>query len=500
MDTIVYKIADNIDLVALAKRLCRRGGTTLFLSAMEEHPRSRYSFLCVEPFLTFRSFDSVCRISTANGISYAFGNPCEIIRTVFRRYEIDGESDLPLPLGGAFGYFGYDLKNHLEPKAKTNPVKDIPLPDCYLNFYDAFLVFDHKTREAFVISTGIEPDGSRDRKKAELRIKQWERFIQTCIPESELPPTIAGGYYEDLFEFNPDDTAVNFENLYDFSHKFYSDFTKDGFIEAVKKSKRYIYQGDIYQVNLSQRFEIRDDEIHPFDLFESLLITSPAPFAAYINAGDFQFVSSSPELFLKMDGNHIITCPIKGTRPRGSNPEESRRMLLDLQSSEKERAELVMITDLLRNDLGKVCKYGSVLTTEFLKIEQHPTVYHMVSTIEGELKDGTGHLDALFSCFPGGSITGAPKIRAMQIIDELEPVARGIYTGTHGYIGFNQRSQFSITIRTAICAKNYIWYQSGAGIVADSEPQAEYEETIVKAVAFFKAVEIAGQKKKLVLG
>jgi anthranilate/para-aminobenzoate synthase component I len=217
---------------------------------------------------------------------------------------------------------------------------------------------------------------------------------------------------------------------------------------------------------------------------------SPAPFSAFFNFGDFQIASSSPELFLRLSGSHIQTKPIKGTRPRDPEPTRDAQLAYELQTSAKELAELVMITDLLRNDLGRVCEFGSVQVPELARLERFAQVQHLVSTIEGRLRPDVTHFAALASCFPGGSITGAPKFRAMEIIDELEPIARGPYCGCHGYLGFNRESQLSITIRTAICKDGLAHFHVGAGIVADSNPEAEYEETLAKAAGFLAALQL----------
>jgi anthranilate/para-aminobenzoate synthase component I len=217
---------------------------------------------------------------------------------------------------------------------------------------------------------------------------------------------------------------------------------------------------------------------------------SPAPFAAYLDCGEFQLASSSPELFLRLSGSQIVTRPIKGTRPRGEDPTRDAQFTYDLQTSAKEMAELVMITDLLRNDLGRVCEFGTVQVPELVRLERFAQVQHLVSTVEGRLRDDATHLTAFASCFPGGSITGAPKFRAMEIIDELEPVTRGPYTGAIGYLGFNRESQLSIAIRTAVCTATAHHFHVGAGIVADSNPSAEYDETLAKARGFLSALEL----------
>jgi len=228
-----------------------------------------------------------------------------------------------------------------------------------------------------------------------------------------------------------------------------------------------------------------------------LSAVSPAPFSAFLDCGDYQVVSSSPELFLRLSGSHIQTRPIKGTRPRDADPTHDAQLAYELQTSEKELAELVMITDLLRNDLGKVCEFGSVQTPELARLERFAQVQHLVSTVEGRLRKGVTHLAALAACFPGGSITGAPKFRAMEIIDELEPISRGPYCGCHGYLGFNRESQLSITIRTAICKDGLAHFNVGAGIVADSNPEAEYEETLAKAAGFLAALEVAERRLEI---
>src|SRR5439155_19713019 len=241
------------------------------------------------------------------------------------------------------------------------------------------------------------------------------------------------------------------------------------------------------QVNLAHRLAARSGQ-SGWNLFQSLAGVSPAPFSAYLNCGDLEVVSSSPELFLRLSGSHIQTRPIKGPRPRAADPTRDAQLSYELQTSAKEVAELIMITDLLRNDLGRVCEYGSVQAPELLRLERYPQVQHLVSTVEGRLRSDITHLTALANCFPGGSVTGAPKIRAMQIIDELEPVTRGPYTGCLGYLGFTRESQLSITIRTAICKAGWSYFHAGAGIVADSQPEAEYEETLAKAAGFLAAL------------
>ncbi len=306
--------------------------------------------------------------------------------------------------------------------------------------------------------------------------------------------TFRFGFYEDLLVYNHA-TAQWFEvgslrddlqpaqfSSAEIDTRWKSNFSRDEFVERVRIAQDYIASGDIYQVNLSQQFHaLLSRGASLFSLYDRLRAVSPAPMAAYLQQGEREILSSSPETFLRMHGRVIETRPIKGTRPRFADPELDSRSAFELQTSEKEIAELVMITDLERNDLGRVCEFGSVKVTEMLKHERLEQVHHLVSTVTGQLREGLDQVDVLQSCFPGGSITGAPKKRAMEVIAELETVPRGLYTGVIGYLGFNGESQFNIAIRTMDRKGQCLTYGVGAGIVADSDPEMEYEETLQKA-------------------
>jgi para-aminobenzoate synthetase component 1 len=437
----------------------------LLRSAMFDSPHARYSFVAVEPFLTFRSSGSRCEVTHhASRITHhvQFGNPWHLLDALMSRYELLDEIDLPFPLGGSFGYWGYDLKNFVEPKLPRRAVNDLELPDCHVGFYDSLVVFDHLLGKVCVVSTGLAVDGSRDEQRARERADFWRSRLA-----SDVPPTLHHA-----------------SRITHHASGISSATSRIVFLAAVERVQRYIRAGDIYQVNLSHRLAARC-EFSGWELFGQLLAVSPAPFAAYLDCGEFQIISSSPELFLRLSGSQITTRPIKGTRPRSPEATRDAQLAYELQTSAKELAELVMITDLLRNDLGKVCEFGSVQVPELAKLERFSQVQHLVSTVEGRLRGEVTHFMAFASCFPGGSITGAPKFRAMEIIDELEPLARGPYTGCHGYLGFNRESQLSISIRTAIRKADTAYFQVGAGIVADSVPEAEYEETLAKGQGFF---------------
>jgi para-aminobenzoate synthetase component 1 len=519
---------------SLVEQLQNERGIVLLRSNSLDLPQARYSLVVANPFLTFRSFGSRCEITSVKSpiahypLPIQFGNPWHLLDALMARYELLDEIDLPFPLGGAFGYWGYDLKNFSEPKLPRRAVNDLELPDCHVGFYDSLVVFDHQIGRVFVVSTGLDADGSRSQKRAGERLEFWKgQLLRTFTPAPALSERMGKSSF--LCPANPC-VAGSCDKRESFLPRFRqggegrgggaisSNVTRADFIAAVERAQKLIRAGDIYQVNLSQRLTARltgggeaPDEpnrsqlnspsaargdIRPaewffgWELFQKLCAVSPAPFAAFLDCGDFTLASSSPEQFLRLSGSQIITRPIKGTRPRDADPTRDAQLAYELQTSAKELAELVMITDLLRNDLGKVCEYGSVQTPDLARLEKFAQVQHLVSTVEGRLRKEVTHFAAFASCFPGGSITGAPKFRAMEIIDELEPVSRGPYCGAIGYLGFNRESQLSITIRTAVCKEGQAHFNVGAGIVADSHPEAEYTETLAKARGFLAALEL----------
>ena len=470
-----------------------------------DSPAARYSFVTANPFLTFRSFGSRCEITFGESqisnlkSQIQFGNPWHLLDALMARFELLDEIDSPFPLGGAFGYWGYDLKNFTEPKLPRRAVNDLELPDCHVGFYDSLVVFDHRLGKVSVVSTGLDADGSRRETRAGERLEFWQsQLSKTLTPALSLLEREREHLFPRLASSNATDSRDTLETFLPRPRRggegrgegaISSNLTRADFIAAVQHAQRYIRAGDIYQVNLSQRL-MAQGEFAGWELFEKLSTVSPAPFSAFLDCGDFEIASSSPEQFLRLSASHIQTRPIKGTRPRDADPTRDAQLAYELQTSAKELAELVMITDLLRNDLGKVCEYGSVQVPELAKLEKFAQVQHLVSTVEGRLRDDVTHFAAFASCFPGGSITGAPKFRAMEIIDELEPVSRGPYCGALGYLGFNRESQLSITIRAAICRDGVAHFNVGAGIVADSNPEAEYEETLAKARGFLAALNL----------
>jgi para-aminobenzoate synthetase component 1 len=470
MPTLVELVPTAHSPESLVATLRHQGtpGLVLLRSSCFEIPEARYTFITARPFLTLRAHGSRCELlDRGSHRTSHFGNPWRLLEALLARYELLDEVDLPFPLGGAFGFWGYGLRRFVEPRLGAGPADDLELPDAVVGFHDSLVVFDHHTGQSWIIATGVQPDGSRSEREARRSADHWRRLLETTPnPILSLP-------------------KVNHRSASP-RPKLRSSLSRDSYCTAVDRARAYIRNGDIYQVNLAQRFDTAIQE-DAWSLFQKLFSASPSPFGAFLDAGDFQLASISPELFLRFSGAHILTRPIKGTRPRSSDATRDAQLAFELQTSPKELSELVMITDLLRNDLGRVCEYGSVQVPEFLRLERYAHVQHLVSTVEGRLRAGTTHLGALEAAFPGGSITGAPKIRAMEIIDTLEPVARGPYTGCAGYLGFNRESQFNILIRTALIRGEQAWYHAGAGIVADSDPEAEYLETVAKAQAFLNA-------------
>jgi para-aminobenzoate synthetase component 1 len=471
MRPLIRKASASLEPEELVNRLSGEPGVMLLRSGLFGMPQARYSLVVARPYLAFRSFGSRCELEYGGGKSMQFGSPWQVLDGLMARYELLDEVDLPFPLGGCFGYWGYELRHFVEPGLTRLAVNDLELPDCHLGFYDSVVVFDHRDRSTWMVCTGLTADGSRSQAAARRQMDFWrERCGEGFTMTARVSTVAPGGGPEAGSDVR-------------------SSFSREDYVKRVERVQAYIRAGDIYQANLSHRLEACCG-VGGWELFQRLSEVSPAPFAAYLDAGGFQVVSSSPEMFLRLSGRQVVTRPIKGTRPRSADPTRDAQLAYELQTSAKELAELVMITDLLRNDLGRVCEYGSVQVPELVRLERYPHVQHLVSTVEGRLRRDVTHLSAFASCFPGGSITGAPKIRAMQIIDELEPVTRGLYTGCLGYLGFNRESQLSILIRTAVCLGARVYFHTGAGIVADSEPEAEYGETLAKAGGFFSALRL----------
>ncbi len=442
---------------------------TVFLDSSMRHARlGRYSFITGDPFLVFSSKGRKCYLRTAKETTVLKDNPFDLLQKLIKKYRIKNTPHTPPFPGGVAGYFSYDMGGHLE-NLPDDTLDDINFPDCCLGFYDWSLIIDHQAETTHLVSTGFPlQDKELREEKAATRLKEIKSiFYGKPAPAESISPT----------------------NNLTSGNSFSSNFTKENYLKAIIKAKDYIAAGDIYQVNMTQRLHATI-KVSPLTLYEKLRKKNPAPFASFLNFPGSTIASSSPERFIKMAGNRLETRPIKGTRPRGKTLAQDAALKKELLASKKDRAELLMIVDLERNDLSKVCCQNSVKVPELFTLETYATVHHLVSTVEGTLSPDIDMIDVLRATFPGGSITGCPKIRAMEIIEELEPTKRSVYTGSIGYIGFDGNSDFNIVIRTFLIKNNTAFFQVGGAIVADSEPESEYQETFDKAKALIAALDL----------
>ncbi len=430
-------------------------------SGIDAERLGRYSFIGSAPFLRIETKNDSIHIYEGNSQEHYKGNPLSTLQAFLREYQIDNHTEFPF-VGGAVGYFSYDLCHHIEKLPKT-AIDDLELPDMILGFYDGIVIIDHLENKIYIASAGLP---ERDSQVAYQKVQALKTYIEQAV-------NIDTNYLDKGYSQN--------------KVKLTSNFTKENYCRTVDRAREYIRNGDIFQMNMTQRYTTLINR-HPLNIYEYLREINPAPFAAYLDYGNMKVISSSPERFIQKRGKLLETRPIKGTMPRGKTQKEDIQNKKILFNSEKDRAENVMIVDLMRNDLGRVCRFGSVNVPELFCIESYATVHHLVSTVIGELKPEYDAVDCVMATLPGGSITGAPKIRAMEIIDELEPTCRHLYTGSIGYIGFDGDMDLNIVIRTILIKKDRAYYQVGGGIVWDSIPEKEYEETMAKGEALKEAL------------
>ncbi len=452
------------DAFALLKFFGRERHVFWLDSSLSHKTRGRYSILGFDPF---------------DVVAIKREDPFPILKKKFARFQDEGGPRPAWPLvSGMVGYLAYDAGLLLEDIPQQAP-HDLKLPNAWFGCYDVMLVVDHGAHQVHLCSSGFpELNRSRRQQRAQARLhvllKQWRSFVQ---------------------EGNSSQSAVA-----PMAVTWRSNFTQKQFEAAVRQAQAFILAGDIYQVNLAQRFAgtfAGRGQVNPVELYGRLRAQAPSYFGSYLDCGSFQILSSSPEEFLSLRGREVLTWPMKGTRPRGESRAEDQRLKKELARSAKDRAELLMITDLERNDLGRVCDFGSVRVRKLRTVETYRTVHQGTSTVAGRLRSGLDGFDLLRACFPGGSITGCPKIRAMKIIETLEPVKRGIYSGAFGYVDFSGDLNFNILIRTLIKKERNVFFHVGSGIVADSTPDGEYQETLVKARSLFGA--FAPTKKVIIL-
>jgi para-aminobenzoate synthetase component I len=452
-------------------------------SASDPEHLGRHSFLTADPFTAVRAKGRLTQQLVDGNWVRIDADPLAHVRALLEPHGRAAVADVPPFQGGAAGYVGYDwgAAHERVPRARYD---DLAVPDLLLGLYDWVIAWDHQAGRAWVVSTGIPEQASARRHRAARRLA----FVKERLADGRM-----GGWADGLSRsslqsahppIRPSAPSYPVPDVPDVR----SNFTREGYLDAVARVIEYIRAGDIFQANLSQRLQAPLVGT-PLGLYDRLRRRNPAPFSAYLEFGDLVVASSSPERFLRVqpDGR-VETRPIKGTRPRGVGPEHDAALALALAESEKDRAENVMIVDLLRNDLSRVCRPGTVRVPELFALEHYATVHHLVSTVVGEVAPGHDAVDVLRAAFPGGSITGAPKVRAMQIIAELEPTARGVYCGAIGYLSTSGALDTSIVIRTYLVRGRDVYFQVGGGIVADSDPEQEYRETLDKAQGLLTAL------------
>ncbi|AOM03354.1 aminodeoxychorismate synthase component I [Bacillus cereus] len=425
---------------------------------LESGRGGRYNIVGLNPVAVIRGKDETLHISESGKGTIKRGNPLDLMQEYMEQWKTDYNPEYPPFQGGAIGYFSYDCIRYIE-KLPSLAEDDIDIPDIFFLLFDDVFVYDQKEQVLWVITHYVDKY-----EEAKERLNEWKSLWMTEAPEVTVP-----------FE-SPEKKSEAVA------------FTEAGFMKAVECIQEYIGAGDVFQVNLSTRQE-RTLQTHPLEIYTSLREINPSPYMGYLELGDFQIVSGSPELLIKKQGTEVSTRPIAGTRSRGADEQEDEELARELIENEKERAEHVMLVDLERNDLGRVCKYGTVEVDEFMVIEKYSHVMHIVSNVRGEVEEDKDAFDLVKAVFPGGTITGAPKIRTMEIIEELEPVRRGIYTGSIGWIGYSGDTELNIVIRTLLAKDGKAHVQAGAGIVIDSNPENEYKESLKKAIALWRAKE-----------
>lgn len=445
----------------------------LFESVKGPDNIARYSFLGFDPYMVFRLKAGSIEIESMGEKVVSHEKPLKKLGELLRRYPQMPLSDLPPFQGGAVGLLSYDFVHYLERLPQT-AADDLRIPEAHFFMTDKVIAFDHKEKRAWVIvcpgarlGNGADPAAIYD--EAEDCLDGICRKAETASVKMPLEHLGFG-------QGHPESGIIY-------------GMEKREYMDMVMRAKEYIAAGDIFQANLSQRLSAYTGDMSPWSIYSRLRTINPSPFAGFIDFGDYSIVSSSPERLVRVKDGLIDTRPIAGTRPRGSNRKEDERMRRDLLLNEKERAEHIMLIDLERNDLGRVSDYGSIEVDELMITEDYSHVIHIVSNVKGNLKKGKTCLDVVRAVFPGGTITGVPKVRCMEIIDELEPVRRGPYTGSMGYIGFSGNMDMNIIIRSFVIKDGYAYVQAGAGIVADSDPEREYYETLKKAEALIKTLE-----------
>lgn len=468
-------MADTETPIRLFKHFATKEHAFLLESVEGGAKWARYSFIGCDPFLMLYGKNGEMILEQQGEKTILHDKPIELLKAKLRSYRTPENKELPPFTGGAIGFFGYDLMQYYE-NLPAHRIDDMNMNDIQFMFCDQVIVFDHLKQQLLIVSNVHIDEGATDNEIKQSYEATIDR-IEALIKEIRNVNVVT-------------DMPVGSLNMDPELGEVHSNLTKETFIDNVNQAKEYIQAGDIFQVVLSQRFNI-ETTVDPLHVYRVLRIMNPSPYMYYLKMGEETIVGTSPEALVRVNNGRVETRPIAGTRPRGATVEEDKRLEQELLADEKEKAEHVMLVDLGRNDISRVSEYGSVRCDSYMEIERYSHVMHIVSNVSGKLREDKDFFDAFISCLPAGTVSGAPKIRAMQIISELENEARGAYAGAIGYLGFSGSMDTCITIRTIIFKNNRAYVQSGAGIVWDSNPESEYNETVNKAKAMLKAIRAA---------
>jgi anthranilate synthase component 1 len=457
---------------------------------------ARYSFICIDPTLTITGRGKKIEIANeSESITVTADDPLTIVKGILDQFQPLELPELPRFSGGFVGYITYDVVRAFE-RIPYRKKPGVHVPDTLLMLFDTILIFDN-LKQTLSILSNVHTGGNITVRAKSLPLSKKQRDLKTLYREScKKIDQIAKALQKTCVLKTPLAMPQGTESLpKPEATSFKSSFGKADFLKAVERTREYIHAGDVVQAVISQRFE-RASKVHPLTIYRALRVINPSPYMFYFDIGDAHIVGSSPEILVRLEGDEITVRPIAGTRRRGKTQEEDSALEEDMKKDPKEVAEHIMLVDLGRNDVGRVAEIGSVKVTDLMVTEFYSHVMHLVSNVEGTLRRGLDAFDVFRACFPAGTVSGAPKVRAMEIIEELEPTKRGVYAGSVGYFSYSGNMDTCIAIRTLVIKDGKVYLQTGAGIVADSVPENEYWESVNKAMAMMTAVEFAGRKKK----
>jgi anthranilate synthase component 1 len=479
--------ADTLTPVSAFCKLQEGDWSFLFESVVGGERIGRYSFLGAGPFRTFEAHGTRTRTRDGHGrwVESEAADPLRVLEGMIAEYRAPSVPGLPRFCGGAVGYAGYDTVRYVE-RLPNAPPDDRNIPDLSFGFHDRMVIFDHAAKTVLVVAHG---SGVRSQESGVSEDELRRRYAEACRRVDDVVERLQRGVADiQLTDIDPQASAASGGRKPPVPAA--SNFTRPAFEAAVEKAREYINAGDAFQIVLSQRFRT-ETRARPFDIYRALRVVNPSPFMFYLRAGGVTLVGASPEIMCRVENGVITNRPLAGTRRRGATPEEDAALAAELAADPKERAEHIMLVDLARNDVGRVAELGSVTISDLLAVERYSHVMHLSSTVTGKLQPGLTAFDALRASLPAGTLSGAPKVRAMEIIDELEPHRRGPYGGAVGYVDFSGNMDTCIALRTMVLLGQTAYVQAGAGIVADSVPASEYDETVNKAMSLLRAIEVA---------